>query len=606
MIKPQAVPRDRLVQQARAAKRTLGETIRAGMPKAAIPDPQDAPDGVVFHNFLHAVDSSDWLGAAYFLFAGDSPTLQHFVAQQDTSIGWLGNQYLRPLFEAAEHFDRDREQWQGQLKQAFHFGKLPAYGPAVIDGNVVDAPYARKNGVAAQGRKLAELIAIFQEYERINQQYQPPAWTADGAPIRFTQGHNWSYLHARTDLGNPERFRPAQRRVLMNWDAHRDLASPLSHLRGALSLVRSLIPHDEQRLLRLLHQSGSRQELVELSGMISIAGWILPLLHGRAFEQEGVSELVLVVPPEAQATSGEDYWPPYGTHEIEVGHLAVGGELLDGIYASLDALRLLRDLPTDPASPNAETEKIRYLRQDLERRIDPLVDFQGFAGIHSVSKEVRLQTVEAPLDRLVQGRRKVLVHIVDPDDTRAILQRVRGSEIYLSIDVDYTGSIQLGGWYSENNSNPHYPLNKTPVEEARHRQLLDRFASFYQQAAQQIKAISVANSPDYTADETRRRPAAHVLNTLTHNVSREQPNWVAGESRRVVPPRLAEHSQRTALLSLAGLLGVSATTALLWHYRRKKKIKAASVQSADSVQPTMPSSDSTRSATPEPPSRRTP
>ena len=62
--------------------------------------------------------------------------------------------------------------------------------------------------------------------------------------------------------------------------------------------------------VKLIRNANTKQELVEVSAMISIAGWILPLLHSREFEHEDVSELIIVLPQEAQQTSQENYWPP--------------------------------------------------------------------------------------------------------------------------------------------------------------------------------------------------------------------------------------------------------------------------------------------------------
>ena len=105
------------------------------------------------------------------------------------------------------------------------------------------------------------------------------------------------------------------------------------------------------------------------------------------------------------------------------------------------------------------------------------------------------------------------------------------------------------------------------------KQLIERFEAFFQRNSGTIKGVSVANSPDYTADEARRRPAARILEILTTGASEEQPDWVSAESSRSIPAPLQNHPSRHLLMSLAGILGISITAALIWHYSRCNQIK---------------------------------
>ena len=84
------------------------------------------------------------------------------------------------------------------------------------------------------------------------------------------------------------------------------------------------------------------------------------------------------------------------------------------------------------------------------------------------------------------------------------------------------------------------------------------------------RGVSVASSPDYTAEETRRLPAAKIFNILTNGSASKQPSWITRERTRFIPPQLQKNSSRHLLISLAGILGVSITGALYWHYTRRR------------------------------------
>ena len=74
--------------------------------------------------------------------------------------------------------------------------------------------------------RLLEIEPLYRQLEVINQVNQKPAKTMTGAPIRVGQGHNMTYAHARWDLSNPEIFKPHRKKILVNWDAHRDTGDP--------------------------------------------------------------------------------------------------------------------------------------------------------------------------------------------------------------------------------------------------------------------------------------------------------------------------------------------------------------------------------------------
>ena len=432
---------DPLARYAHASNLTLGNAILRELQSKGAEIPPKHKDAVEFHNFIHALNTNDWLAAAYFLHAGNSPTLRKLVEQGNSLVAHLGNSHLALLYQAANGFDKDRDQWRGQLQEIYQFGKLPAYGPSIVNGNPVDAPYIFKAGVAKHGQNLTSLMPIFQEYEKINQLYQKPATSTEGAPIRFTQGHNWSYCHARMDLADPKVFHPRKKRVLMNWDAHRDLSPPFRHLSQEMAILSELIPYNNERLLKLIRNADTKQELVEVSAMISIAGWILPLLHSREFEHEDISELIIVLPKEAQQTCKENYWPPYGTYEMQVGHTAVDLKEIESIYEAMDMLEPIAEMP------GIEGENGKRALNHIKSRVAAFGKTDGFKGLQSISKDSRFRTVRQSVSNLVQETRQINVHVVDSDDLSAIIEKVGDADIYLSIDVDFSGTAHLGGWY---------------------------------------------------------------------------------------------------------------------------------------------------------------
>jgi len=560
-----SLQKDRVATAAHRQKLTIGDTlvtdfVRLENEVATETEDQD------FWQFIHALNSSDWITAAYYLHGGQSQTLQRARTRPDSLLHSMAQRNLDPLYQAADRFHQDRSEWQDQLQQAYQFGKLPVYGPRVVDGKNTTVPYASRSDVIVHGRNLTRLIPVFQEHEKINQLYQKPGHTRTGAAIRFTQGHNWSFGHLLTDLLE-EKNGPQQRRVLVNWDAHRDLSSPFGHLAGEMSLLMQWMQIDHDRLLRLIRNAKTPQELVEVTSMISIAGWILPLLYSQRLARENHSEIVLVVPREAMDTSNEGYWPDYGTHSIELGQTLFDHQQVDRLHQLIDQHE------SHHASPNSDDQSEADARHSVLQQLHANQKGVSLKSLQSFSSKSNLGTLHDALSEIVQEPHDVTVHIVNPDHPDSIQRHLVDAHIYLSVDVDFAGTTQLGGSYSTSNPSPHYPLNSTPQEESRHLQLIERFREFYDQNSENIRSVSVANSPDYTAAEERRRPAAKIFDILTVGASEDQPNWLLGESNRLTPPQLQTHPTRSLLISLAGILGISVTGALFWHYLRCGRIK---------------------------------
>ncbi|MDG2208012.1 MAG: hypothetical protein P8K78_08925 [Pirellulales bacterium] len=557
--------KDRVATAAHRQKLTIGDTLVTDLVRQGdeVATDSDDPD---FWQFIHALNSSDWITAAYYLHGGQSKTLQRARTRRDSLLHSMTQRNLDPLYRAADRFHQDRSEWQDQLQQAYQFGKLPAYGPRVVDGKTAAVPYASRSDVAVHGRNLTRLIPVFQEYEKINQLYQKPGRTRTGAAIRFTQGHNWSFGHLLTDLLD-EKDVPQQRRVLVNWDAHRDLSSPFGHLAGEMSLLMQWMQIDHDRLLWLIRHAKTPQELAEVTSMISIAGWILPLLYSRRLARGNRSEIVLVVPREAMDTSNEGYWPDYGTHSVEVGQTRFDHQQIDRLHQLIDQHE------SHHAAPYSGDQSDTDARFSVRQQLDAHQKNARLKSLQSFSFKSNLGTLHDAISEIVHEPHHVTVHIVDPDHPDSIQRHLAGAHIYLSVDVDFAGTTQLGGSYSTSNPSPHYPLNSTPQEESRHLQLIERFQDFYNRNAENIGGVSVANSPDYTAAEERRRPAAKIFDILTVGASGEQPSWLLGESNRLTPPQLQTHPARPLLISLAGILGISVTGALFWHYSRCSRIK---------------------------------
>ena len=58
---------------------------------------------------------------------------------------------------------------------------------------------------------------------------------------------------------------------------------------------------------------------------------------------------------------------------------------------------------------------------------------------------------------------------------------------------------------------------------------------FYRQWQQTIRSVTIANSPNFTADEATRHPLAHMLHEIVEAGLAKTPAWLVGEIRREAP-----------------------------------------------------------------------
>lgn len=326
---------------------------------------------------------------------------------------------------------------------------------------------------SAAARQLQSLGPLFHALEIYNQKFLPVARTQGGAPVRVTQGHNLSYAHLASDLASPELFAADRPAVLVNWDAHADLGPPFENSRMPLA-----------QPLDMLAAASSFDEQVVVASSMSIGGWIGPLLEqGLLHRDQHNAELVWVVPPEARATSTR-YMPAYGTYELLVGK-ATGEQSLLG-----------------------------------EPRI--------------YSPEPRLRKIAAP--ELLSDVKPCRLHIVSPDDLQSLDTLLDDKQIALSIDVDFAGTREPGA-EPRRGFLPHYPLNETPQEVARHHRLIHQAGAFYGRWQASIRSVTIANSPNFTVDEATRHPLAHLLQEIAEGGLQQTPKWVNDELRRTSPER---------------------------------------------------------------------
>jgi hypothetical protein len=208
--------------------------------------------------------------------------------------------------------------------------------------------------------------------------------------------------------------------------------------------------------------------------------------------------LVWIVPKEAHLTS--TCMEPYGRYTITVGDWKLPAE---------EEIRRISATPVGDWSVPGEKE------------------------IRSYSERTMLRSVKTP--QVLQNQKTCIVHIMDPDEPAAIEKVIGERHIFLSADADYAGT-QEPGLRPRRGYLPHYPLNGTPAEQARHQQLIGRFRDFYGRFHDQIRSVSVANSPDFTVDEESRKPVAKLLNIVTGGDFAGQPEWLAAEWDRVAVP----------------------------------------------------------------------
>lgn len=503
-------------QTMRKEKKMLGDFLKLLIEEQGIKISKKDSEYLAWKSFLQALNISDWTEAAMVLYNSNLYSLIE-GSSRHTFVSVVFYQ-LKVTQDAINFVNHDEEAQKYKVFIAYKFGAFPAIGTA---------PFTIKKGselfekIADYDEKLKAAEKIFRKFEVINSINQKPAHSSEGAPIRIAQGHNMSYAHARNDLTNPKIFKPGRRRILVNWDAHADMRTPFEIFKISL---------------KQLKEAKTSEKIIELASFMSIAGWILPLFyHGFLSHEQGPMEMIWVIPKEAQN---------YLTKK-EKG----------SIYADI-----VWELHYD-----AQTETL------------------------DIKNAMSLEDFEKNRDAQNSDTKKFIVHIMDPDDINAITKVIGDAEVFLSVDADYSGTTVMGADFfyplavtvlGQPDECPYYPLNQTLAEEARHEQLIGRLGDFYVRCKDQIKSASIVYSPNFTADEERRRPIAKILRKLIGNSIRKQPEWVKDEFERIPPPEKRHFLK--LILDFVGkgtMVGIGLLAGgLMWHYRRALKVKKMSAE----------------------------
>src|SRR3990167_3294539 len=369
-------------------------------------------------------------------------------------------------------------------------------------------------------RWQVQAAPIFKELEIHNQLFQQPARTKAGAPIRYAQGHNMSFAHMARDFKNPKIFQPGRKKIVVTWDAHNDMAN--------LDAPRTEMAGIEERLERV--KDNDELDIVTASN-IDEGEWLRLLIsHGTLDDGNQPIEIAWVVPKEAFITASKKYRYSYRDYYVEIGRSAQGKILIK---------------PNPDKNPPTGSE---------------------------------LDTIE------LADIRKVTLHILDPDNLDAIAKVIGDAQIYLTADADFAGTVEPNNLHVPTGNQPHYLVNRSPQEEARHAQLIGQIGKFSDRFGNQIKAVDIANSPNYTADEERRKPNAEILETLVGDHLESQPDWVRGEFERIAPPEKKCGRSWGRIVTGVGF-GVAPfaglTVALEFHRRRAVRVRQAEKTAAD-------------------------
>lgn len=509
------------VQQQRE---TVGRTIHSSLDQQSNSGDGRLTDSPERRQFLHALDMSNWLEAAIFLReTGFRKNLTEATAGTSFPI-LIGT--LDTLRLAWEYLDSTRSQWEDEYFVSYAFGKMPA----LATSGPTKSPYPTYDAKAEKfSAAIYKMAPMFQALEVHNQWFQRPGKTRSGSSTRFTQGHNFSYAHCATDLQDRSLFPTNSRTVLVNWDAHADLGDPFENPRGLL-----------ENSFDDLQSAGTFAEKAAVSSSMSIAGWITPLIYqGLLNFEDREAHVVWVVPREAQETSN-NYMEPYGEYSFVVGDWQL------------------------PMTVGEISEKSTTAVGDWNR--------PGSTEIRRYGKGLNLRSVISP--EVLHNQQRCTLHIVDPSDVDTLDTLMKGAHIALSVDVDFAGTREPG-LSPRKGFLPHYPLTGSAEKRARHEQLLQQLAEFYNRYEKQILTVTIANSPNFTVEEEIRKPVARVLEIVAGNNIEEQPDWIAGELQRVAPRESGSHSNAlNAALSAGGLAGLAITTSLLTRdWRRQRKIR---------------------------------
>jgi hypothetical protein len=93
-----------------------------------------------------------------------------------------------------------------------------------------------------------------------------------------------------------------------------------------------------------------------------------------------------------------------------------------------------------------------------------------------------------------------------------------GSFVLLSLDADMLGTYNL----KQVNGIPSYSLMDDESE-----RILESLHGFYEKESSNVKAVFIANSPNFSREIDTRKPAARMLNVL--DVNDNPPDWAAQE-----------------------------------------------------------------------------
>ncbi|MAT69579.1 MAG: hypothetical protein CMJ58_08650 [Planctomycetaceae bacterium] len=515
------------LQQQRA---TAGETMRAlaadpanGAVDLGATDPS-------WRRVCHALDTSNWLEAAVLLAAVPATALPNAASRPGPVRIMV--RALRELHAAWRQVLAVRAQWEHDYFVAYALGRMPALAPGAAE----QQPFAGNEDATARSlAALRQLAPLCHALDVTNQRFQQPGRTAEGASIRFTQGHNFSYAHFTAELADGNVFAGDGRRVLVNWDAHADLSPPLENPRTSAAFS-----------LSQLLATASHGERVAAASTMSIAGWMLPLVfqqHLGPATGDQPAEILWIVPREAAATS-KNCVPPYGSYRATVGAWRLPDDRA--------AIAAASTLPIGPWN------------------------LPGAVELRSFSDEPTLRSVNDV--GVLADPREYVVHIVQPEDAEGIAQVVEGAALALSVDVDFAGTREPST-LPRRGYLPHYPLTGSPAERERHGELIGLLSEFYATHRQRIRCVSIANSPTFTVEEGERMPAARMLEIFATDVAGEQPDWVRAEiAREPAPPATNDSTANWSKLAWLGGGAASVLAAagiLADDLRRRGQIRAA-------------------------------
>jgi len=509
-----------LVAAIQLEQQTAGQAIARILTQAPTSEGRD-----YWQQFLHALDMSNWIEAAEFL--ADAPFQARITdLAAATPVSNL-IQALRRLLIAWDYLLSTRARWEENFFVAYAFGKMPA----LATSDIAQSPLPDYDSIAeSHASVIHDMAPLFHALEVLNQRFQNPGKTASGAQIRFTQGHNFSYAHTSHTLLHDELFPVGKRRLLVNWDAHADLSEPFDNPRMPLE-------HPFNRL----QAARTFPERVVASSSMSIAGWILPLLYeGLLSSSRDVSEIIWVVPKESQLTS-KNYMEPFGEYSFVVGDWE--------LPPSIDEIEKFSTSKIGPWNVPGSTEIRRFSDKETLRSVN--------------TRDI------------LNNQRQCKLHIVNPDDVPRLIELIDDSDFVLSIDADFAGTREPG-LSPRSGFLPHYPLTGGKEEAARHGQLIEQLAEFVRQTEQQIRGVSIANSPNFTVNEGTRKPVAKILEILTGENSHGQPAWITNEIKRV-PPRTAPEASElpSNVLVAGGISGLTMVASLLTRdWCRLRKVRS--------------------------------